>query len=429
MASKWDGKLNLDISQIVDLRLAVDENSNVTLNKRHHSHKLEREIPSWNQICALTDRIKDTAEYLNQMEFNPELYQGSAFDFYNFMAQALVMDNCISSLSRIFGVNTKSEDRSCEVFNQPGKNNKGSDRRYFEYLRALCSIHPGMTSDFEETYQRSDGECCPYVIWSSTPLREGDLIARVYLTDEEKTSVTISIYMDQVLEYVRRRYAIIGKIIKAVLEYKEQTIQALIETQMRTQDEFDDYFDYLEYLRKETETRFPDQSGYQITFVIRALKTKIADPENFEPYRKFCNALKFAVSLEHNRIQTMNTGSPAETGILNPDDPGDTVLNKLVHASCFSNDDVDCSYELSHLDCLLPVEDSEESEESSLDAEFVFNRILGKKDCLGRFVKLDENTGFEEMYVLVRINSYFMLLEQSPDFNAIIPQNDEYRMR
>ena len=95
--------LNLDESLIRTLRSSVNETINTAIVKKHYSNQDKKDIPSWNQICALMDRIQDIVLFFNRTDFNVEDKFLFVFDFYAFMTQASVLDDCGSTLAHIYG--------------------------------------------------------------------------------------------------------------------------------------------------------------------------------------------------------------------------------------------------------------------------------------------------------------------------------------
>lgn len=64
--------LKLDEALIVTLRSSVNETINTAIVKRHYSKQDKKEIPSWNQICALMDRIQYIVIYFDRMSFHSD---------------------------------------------------------------------------------------------------------------------------------------------------------------------------------------------------------------------------------------------------------------------------------------------------------------------------------------------------------------------
>ena len=155
---------------------------------RHHKTRAKKNdhqtYPAWNRICALMDRIQDTAEHINNIELHNEKANRSAFSFLDLMNYGSVLKDCIYEIARIYEINMEPYKQSSSVFHMTGNDGQGTDKMYFEYLRSLCSVHPFDTgNNNHRRYQENDFECRPYVAWKEDRLRTDEhnyLIAHVY---------------------------------------------------------------------------------------------------------------------------------------------------------------------------------------------------------------------------------------------------------
>lgn len=421
--------LKLDEELIVTLRSSVNETINTAIVKRHYSKQDKKEIPSWNQICALMDRIQYIVLYFDRMRFHSDDKFLFVFDFYAFMTQASVLDDCISTLAHIYGTDISVENSECVVFGEEGMNGKGSDRLYFEYLRSLCIVHPGMTNRYVGMYQEAS-ECCPYVMFGDIPLthHEGELVARIYSNDEDFPDKNIEIKLNQVFEYVRRRYAILEKVTDSILNFDYEEDIKLSSEELLKPDDFPDYVSYLDYLREQKNLRFPASEDYEIDLVKRMLSVKITDQENIDHYRKYCNALVYAMGFEHNRIQTMCRGDDEEMGLLSvPNVVGLTKFHCLLDPMSRSEESRKYGYELEKLEYLIRPYQQGYCPGDSENARFASGMILNNLDYFGRYVKLYEGMDYLEMYTLVHVNLYFDCLNNDCIVNDFIPHELKYR--
>ena len=124
------------------------EEFNASLNAHEHiseqisfvekafEKKKYRGVPAWDCICVCVHRIRDTVGYLNDQVLG-KMEHGSAFDFINFMNNASVVLDSIDMLAKIIGVDLSQEDGRVAAFNQTGTDGKGTDKKYFEFLRSL----------------------------------------------------------------------------------------------------------------------------------------------------------------------------------------------------------------------------------------------------------------------------------------------------
>ena len=408
----------------------MNETINSAIVKRHIPHREKQEIPSWNQICALMDRIRDIVWYFDKMDFHTDDCRMLVFDFYAFMTQASVLDHCILALAKVYDVDLTEENSSCEIFGKPGTNGEGSDQKYFEYIRSLCTVHPDFTSFFKDKYHDEYGESCPYVTINDLPLNdyEGDLIAVVYPNNGDSRNKYVEIKFNQIFAYVRRRYSILDKISDSIVQYDKMVDDEWASIELKKPDDFSDYIDYLRYLREQNNLRFPASEDNEIDLAIRMLTVKISDQENLDCYNKYCNALKYAMGFEHNRIQTMGHGTDSEMGIVDiPHHIGFSKFDLLLRPSSGTEEHNKYHYPLEKLVYLINPYLYGYNPLESDDAWFAASMILAHRDFFGRYVKLYEGMDYLEMYTLVHVNLYFDCLYNDCVINDFIPNEPEFR--
>ncbi|WP_337017683.1 hypothetical protein [Oceanobacillus massiliensis] len=114
-------QINLDTDVLDILRNKVNEEQNISYNKRYGKHR------AWDKICAIMDRLDDTVYFLNEHKLNTGKYKRSALGFFDFMNNASVVVECIKELVKIFNVPADKIKKSTEIFNQLGSDGKGTD--------------------------------------------------------------------------------------------------------------------------------------------------------------------------------------------------------------------------------------------------------------------------------------------------------------
>ncbi|OOM71457.1 hypothetical protein [Clostridium sp. BL-8] len=112
-------KINLDIDVIKRLRNKVNEQINISYNKKYGKHR------AWDKIRAIMDRLDDTVDYLNDLELNTGKYSRSAFDFFDLMNNASVVVDCIKELAKIFNASYDKVKKATNIFNQFGDDGVG----------------------------------------------------------------------------------------------------------------------------------------------------------------------------------------------------------------------------------------------------------------------------------------------------------------
>ena len=304
-------KIGLDTEILRKLRNKINEQKNISYNKMYKKYR------AWDKICAIMNRLDDTVEYLNTIELNTGKYKRSAFDFFDFMNNASVVIDCVKELSKIFEVSDSEIKNSTNIFNKVGSDGNGTDEKYFEYLRSLCSVHPVETSRHKR-YQDNDFECSPYVLWNNS-LRlfndDCDIYAVVYTSKDNESFKRVGIYIEQVFKYVEIRVNFIEKIIDYIDTYQKDMILKLKKQHIKNDTEFNSYIEYLTNLDEEAKDRYGDDHWYSFEYVIKLLQLKLSDSENENKMKLYINALKYAIKFEHNALQNMSNIGYENSGL------------------------------------------------------------------------------------------------------------------
>ena len=334
------------------------------------------------------------------------------------MSQASVLLDCINLLAIIYDIDLTQKDSSITVFNKPGLNGKGSDKKYFEYIRSLCSIHPSNTSKFGGMYHDNKGESCPFVVWDQPRVKgDCDLKAMVYSNEDHQKSRIVKIRMNNIFDYIKSRYEILDEIIEKIEGISQQHIKECINRVIKKPADFNNYEEYLDNLIKEAEERYPASSNYELEHARKIITTEVSDEMNKCVHLKYCNALKYAISFEHIRLQMMNTGTDNEMGILKN---GDTILGELLHPNSNSNDRSSCSYEFSKIDQLI----DPQCKDSLYAVRYNF---INGPELFRKYVKINDDTPSDELFTLILTDLYMDCMENDCVLDEIIPHNKEYR--
>ncbi|WP_455796991.1 hypothetical protein [Clostridium butyricum] len=288
-------KINLDTMILHRLRDKINEQHNISYNKIYN--KKHKEFRAWDKICAIMDRLDDTVDFLNELKLNTGKYKRSAFDFFEFMNNAAVIVDCIKQLAEIFNVADEKIKKTTAIFNQLGKNSTGTDEKYFEYLRSLCSVHPVETSR-HKIYQDNDFECSPYVLWNNRKALhkdDCDIYAIVYTSNDGSDSKKVRIYISQIFKYVKTRLDFINDIIDEIDKYQKDILASLVNKHVKQEDEFNNYIDYLRNLNIEQKERFGQDTWYSYEYAIRVMELKFSNPNNNEKLILYKNALSLTL--------------------------------------------------------------------------------------------------------------------------------------
>ena len=410
-------KIGLDTEILRKLRNKINEQKNISYNKMYKKYR------AWDKICAIMNRLDDTVEYLNTIELNTGKYKRSAFDFFDFMNNASVVIDCVKELSKIFEVSDSEIKNSTNIFNKVGSDGNGTDEKYFEYLRSLCSVHPVETSRHKR-YQDNDFECSPYVLWNNS-LRlfndDCDIYAVVYTSKDNESFKRVGIYIEQVFKYVEIRVNFIEKIIDYIDTYQKDMILKLKKQHIKNDTEFNSYIEYLTNLDEEAKDRYGDDHWYSFEYVIKLLQLKLSDSENENKMKLYINALKYAIKFEHNALQNMSNIGYENSGLKYSKENIETSLYiELYSPSSGSKEERRYGYNIEKIQYL-----SYDSGDSNKDWAYV--QLDEAREFFEKYVSFRNAKSDFEYYALVNLALYLDCLENDCIINKNIPNDLKYR--
>lgn len=410
-------KIELDTEILRKLRNKINEQKNISYNKMYKKYR------AWDKICAIMNRLDDTVEYLNTIELNTGKYKRSAFDFFDFMNNASVVIDCVKELSKIFEVSDSEIKNSTNIFNKVGSDGNGTDEKYFEYLRSLCSVHPVETSRHKR-YQDNDFECSPYVLWNNS-LRlfndDCDIYAVVYTSKDNESFKRVGIYIEQVFKYVEIRVNFIEKIIDYIDTYQKDMILKLKKQHIKNDTEFNSYIEYLTNLDEEAKDRYGDDHWYSFEYVIKLLQLKLSDSENENKMKLYINALKYAIKFEHNALQNMSNIGYENSGLKYSKENIETSLYiELYSPSSGSKEERRYGYNIEKIQYL-----SYDSGDSNKDLAYV--QLNEAREFFEKYVSFKNVKSDFEYYALVNLALYLECLENDCIINKNIPNYLKYR--
>jgi hypothetical protein len=330
--------ITLDEKLAAELCDVIYEQPHIAITKKYE----QKATSAWDCTCAIVDRINDTTQYLNGITIEEWKYQLCPFDFFAFVSNADVLIGCIDTLAKIYSVDLSSEDQDTSIFNEPGHAEKGSDKKYFRYLRSLCVTHP-INTDRHPEYQVGKFEYCPFVTWSKEQATDDrtDLRALVYTNDNDSNEPgfdkSISIRIPEVIEFVGYRYGLLRKIIDGIETHQQDFEQRFRKELMKMPEDFDQYTEYLSYFKKERKKRTGNYDDYEIfDYLIQLFDMNISDERNRVLFDEYRRAFRIAMTHEHNATQNMSWKGFLNTGIEDTDGSETTLLKKLFNPSPLS---------------------------------------------------------------------------------------------
>lgn len=415
--------INLNRNLCGELRNKINEYQHYSITKTHSIKKANGER-GWEKICAIMDRLDDTTLYLNSLELQKSNSILAVFDFYNFMNNAATLLDCIGFLSEIYDFDFSKEDEKNDIFNQTGKTGKGTDKKYFEYLRSLCSVHPIETSrhsEFQDDYTKI--ECSPFVRWNDSALlgdKENDLIAIVYTDNPQHTSKDIGIKLFEVFSYIETRFNLLEQLIKHIDLYYKAIIEEYRVRPLKKDSDFSNYCDYLEYIKEEYAERINTSWEEYFDFFIETMKCSFKNNINQQKLLKYQNAVKFGFTFFHKYLQEIPETDKYET----------TGLHKQLEKT--TGDFL-----------FLQLQERPRGDEL-MNYSYPFEKLLGMwmqprymdianslieelKPFWKKYVCFEPNMTPIEISVLLTIACHFYKLDHDENYKNDIPDTEDYR--
>lgn len=278
---------------------------------------------NWNILCACMDRITDIVDYLNKKELGDSEYRSNAFDFIDFIGEAAVLIDSVYYLGRIV-VNKKFDVRidipheeffkSKKVVNESNLNKSTEyyDKRYFEYIRSICAMHPTLTNRHKDFQTCDYGEVSPFILWSKIThsLRDdgAELHIHIYDNGEVQRMNALPIYLQEVFGYISWIYSTLDYLSSKLKEKYDKKISSFKTSKLPSLNECVDYKDYLSRLYFESEKRFSN-TGYLFETAGYVSGLKMTRTTNAPKYKHFEIKLKKAVEDARNKLQAMDSDS------------------------------------------------------------------------------------------------------------------------
>lgn len=424
-------KFHFNTQYAADLRDAVNDRLKQSIDNVHKEKQTKGLYRAWNRTCAAMDRLEDTLSYLNVLELGKNKDSRSAFDFYDFINNAYIVIDCIKTIGRIFRIDEKlieEIEKSTEVFGT-SITAQCTDQKYFEYIRALCSVHPLCTNRQPELLQGSNFHCCPFVSWQGSFAgysgEHADLMAWIYPSNGDGT-FRISLYISQFEQYLTKWIEFIPKIIEAKNTYTDKEYERLRLEVVKDLSEFEnDVVQYLAYLKGEYCKRFDFGCDYIFDKYISFFTIKLSDPRNYAALEKYQNAVVYSLQFMKNELQNMTYDGYENNGIKYPESWIDTTLFDLldsisVHYSSFST----YAYNLQKVYYLGP-----DSTYHEYDKMYARQLLEGPKELINRYVYFTNTEPDAERFVLVELALYLDALSGKNLLNKNIPNTLKYRMQ
>ena len=423
---------NFDLQPARNLRAAINEKDNLSMDKAHKLRKKKAKIPipyfAWDRICAIMDRLEDTLGYINLMELGNCRSNSSAFDFFEFINNAYVVIEGIRIIGQIFALDStkiESIEKSQEVFGDV-LNAGGTDGQFFKYIRSLCAVHPFNTTDHPTYMKNSVLHCCPFVVWCNGGTGifrndKRDLSAHVYTSKRGDHTQDIPLYVGQFESYINKWIGLIPEVITAIQNYNESVYEEFRKQPLKMLKDFDNEIYYVFYLKQEYAKRFGDTMEYIFDKIAFILEGRLENQDNAEKLEKYKNAIRYALPFMHRSLEGMTIEGFEYTGIKGKNHTETNLLFELESPDVHSNELSKYHYNLSKVYCL------ESDNYGYWDKDWARKQVEAMSDFLNKYVVFTNEETDSELVLLVDLAIYLHALEQECMLNHSIPNDLQYR--
>lgn len=370
------------------------------------------------------DRLEDTVGYLNGFRLKYNQNQRQAFDFYELLNNIYIVINCIEELYKIFSSDIsdiselKKRNFVFKEFNTGG----GTDYDFFQYIRSLCAVHPIRTDKLRHKVYlgKSIVHSCPYVLWENND--EIEII--VYNSKREIHNNQLNVKIESIEKFLNEWLEFSNVLIRKIVSYYDKVYAGLRFKKIKEEKGFENYVEYLLYLRNENERRFNYGQEYIFDYYINVFNLELTNNCNKDKLEKYKNAIRLAMKYKRASIQLMQTDGFEYTGINSPKTISDNSLFfELESPETLSTDFEKYSYNISKMYYLLP-----DNNYSVFDKDWAREMLEEMKSLINKYVYFTNKEPDIETVILVIMAMYFANFEVvDSDLNRNIPKNNNYR--
>ena len=424
-------RFHFNTQYAADLRDAVNDRQKHSIDNVHEDKQTNGKYYAWDRTCAAMDRLEDTLAYLNSIELGKDKDARSAFDFYDFINNAYIVMDCIKTIGRIFRIDNDlidSIEKSTEVFgNRLGEN--CTDQKYFEYIRALCSVHPLCTNRQKEFLNGNKFHCCPFVTWRKTLTwidgKNADLAAFIYQSSGDR-AIYHGLYVSQFEQYLTKWIELIPRIIEAKNTYTDKVYEKLRQESVKHLLDFNnDVVQYLVYLKDEYYKRFDYGSEYIFDEYINFFTIKLSDSRNNIALEKYQNAVIYSLNFLRNELQNMSYEGYENSGIRFSENWIITTLFDSIYSiSVYDSGFSAYGYNLEKMYYL-----GSDSCYNECDKMYARDLLEEPKELINQYVHFTNTEPDSERLILVRLALYLDALTRKSLLNKNIPNTTEYRLQ
>ena len=213
-------------------------------------------------------------------------------------------------------------------------------------------------------------------------------------------------------------------LIEKIVSYYDKVYNDFSLEKIKNENDFENYINYLLYLRNENERRFNYGQECIFDYYINVFNLELTNDYNKEKLEKYKNAIRLAMKYKNASIQSMQTEGFEYTGINNPKMISDNSLFfELESPETFFTDFEKFGYNISKMNYLLP-----DNNHSVFDKDWAREMLEEMKSLINKYVYFTNKEPDIETVILVKMAMYFANFEVvDSDLNRNIPKNNNYR--
>ena len=418
--------IKLPIRYIEEFRKCVNNNDHLILNN-------ERYYKTWNILCACMSRIEDTARYLNSKTLGEKHDYGCAFDLIEFLLHSGSMLNCIDTMIKtlkaqdsfdipaiIFKgklVTNQAELRKQLARTRKNRPYKNEDDLYFEYIRSISAAHPDNT-DHHPYFQQYIKEVSPFLVWNSLlGITGGDISLHIYGANGEEDIHSLKIQLTEIYAYIIDRYNRLLTLKSIFCSQINDLIAELKSQKILPKRNFDNYNDFLSYLKAETHKR-SDYLEYCIDKTKKMLYVDGIPNELSKKYLKYRNALIYSMDNLKELIQ----------GPILSDGYDEKILAEELHLPRILREDetkMTCYYYEKSTNLYS------EERYGEYDIYWFKSQAKNLYEIVKKYAQINKKTldclNSTQLLTVLNIALYFYSLNHDTFINKKIPRSNKYR--
>ena len=427
-------RFNFDVSVARKFRDAVNDHVHNVINKA--SNKINKfdnhRFQAWNQLCVAMDRIEFTLDYINTLELGRKNYLNDSYDFYEYIHLTAVVIDAIRIVCQIFDKSDiyRLVEESSDCFNYTGYTNNGNDKKFFEYIRSLVTMHPLNTNRHNDYIKAGEiFHVCPYVAGINQTnfymvfdeCKEADYAVIIYPGSQiHSKNYHIFLKIDSFKKYTNKWIDCLNSLIIGVKEFSKSIDADYSKILIKKEDEFDNYDSYLDNLINEQVVRYGDAHMLKEAKMLINISKTIK--ENDKYIEKYLGALKYAIKEHHKLMQGMDR--ERYSGSISIEYPlTDHLINKLIYLPLgktekYNNQGI--FYADSKMYLLI--------EDDYYDSVWARNLCYRNLQVIinDSGLKINDGIDNEELYLIYNVSLYVKALKEDLEYIHNIPKEFKF---